>query len=130
MRPVSSVDFNRILSIGLAEDQPELPRSGEAIVATLTNQFAESTQAPFIFEQDRVRVTQLSSGIVRQRLFRRLILQAYDERCAITGWKLINGGGRAEVDAPPIFAPLKRAVREMVSREYLQALTGCLAGFL
>ena len=36
------------------------------------------------------------------RLFRRLVLQAYDKRCAITGLKLINGGGRAEVDAAHI----------------------------
>jgi putative restriction endonuclease len=45
---------------------------------------------------------QLSSRVVRDRLFRRLILQAYDKRCAITGLKLINGGGRAEVDAAHI----------------------------
>lgn len=32
VRPISAVDFNRILSIGLTEDQPELPRSGEAAV--------------------------------------------------------------------------------------------------
>jgi putative restriction endonuclease len=31
-----------------------------------------------------------------------LVLRAYDERCAITGLKLINGGGRAEVNAAHI----------------------------
>jgi putative restriction endonuclease len=102
VRPISAADFNRILSIGLAENQPELPRSGEAIDAILPSGFAESTQAPFIFDLDRTRVTQLSSRVVRDRLFRRLILQAYDKRCAVTGLKLINGGGRAEVDAAHI----------------------------
>lgn len=102
VRPISATDFNHILSIGLADDQPELPRSGEAIDAILPGGFAESTQAPFIFEQDRTRIIQLSSRVVRDRLFRRLILQAYDKRCAITGLKLINGGGRAEVDAAHI----------------------------
>jgi putative restriction endonuclease len=29
-------------------------------------------------------------------------LRAYDERCAVTGLKLINGGGRAEVEAAHI----------------------------
>lgn len=29
-------------------------------------------------------------------------MRAYDKRCAITGLKLINGGGRAEVDAAHI----------------------------
>ena len=99
---ISAADFNRILSIGLAENQPELPRLGEAIDAILPSGLAESTQAPFIFDLDRTRVTQLSSRVVRDRLFRRLILQAYDKRCAVTGLKLINGGGRAEVDAAHI----------------------------
>ncbi len=44
----------------------------------------------------------LSSRIVRNRLFRRLVLHAYDKRSAITGLKLINGGGRAEVHAAHI----------------------------
>jgi putative restriction endonuclease len=30
------------------------------------------------------------------------VLRAYDERCAVTGLKLINGGGRAEVAAAHI----------------------------
>lgn len=102
VRSISAADFNRILSIGLAEDQPELPRSGNAIDAILPSRLDENTQAPFTFEQERTRVTQLSSRLVRDRLFRRLILQAYDKRCAITGLKLINGGGRAEVDAAHI----------------------------
>ena len=63
---------------------------------------SEGVQAPFMFEQERARFMQLSSRIVRDRLFRRLILQAHDKRCAITGLKLINGGGRAEVDAAHI----------------------------
>ncbi|MEO7543957.1 MAG: HNH endonuclease [Novosphingobium sp.] len=38
----------------------------------------------------------------RDRLFRRAVLQSYDSRCAVTGWKLINGGGRAEAEAAHI----------------------------
>jgi len=102
VRPISAADFDRILSMGLAEDQPELPRSGEATEASHPAGFSDSARAPSMFEQERVRVAQLSSRIVRDRLFRRLILQAYDKRCAITGLKLINGGGRAEVDAAHI----------------------------
>ncbi|MGO4566918.1 HNH endonuclease [Rhizobium sp. 2YAF20] len=102
VRPVSAADFNRILSMGLAEDEPELPRSGEPLETLLPSGLADGTQAPFVFEKERDRVMQLSSRIVRDRLFRRLVLQAYDKRCAITGLKLINGGGRAEVDAAHI----------------------------
>lgn len=97
VRPVSSVDFNRIVSAGLDENEPELPRLDEP-----ADGFEELGQTPFIYEQERDRVALLSSRIVRNRLFRRLVVQAYDKRCAITGLKLINGGGRAEVDAAHI----------------------------
>ena len=102
VRPISAADFNRIVSIGLDEHEPELPRLDEPEATLPTDGFADGPQAPFVFEQERDRVTQLSSRIVRNRLFRRLVLQAYDKRCAITGLKLINGGGRAEVDAAHI----------------------------
>lgn len=39
---------------------------------------------------------------MRDRVFRRIVLRAYDERCAISGLKLINGGRRAEVAAAHI----------------------------
>src|SRR6185312_864112 len=42
------------------------------------------------------------SRIIRDRVFRRIVLRAYDLRCAISGLKLINGGGRAEVAAAHI----------------------------
>lgn len=99
VRPISPTDFRRITSLGLDERELELPRLGEPIAA---DGFGEDSQTPFVFEQERDRVAQLSSRIVRDRLFRRLVLQAYDKRCAITGLKLVNGGGRAEVDAAHI----------------------------
>ncbi|MGF6157397.1 putative restriction endonuclease [Ensifer sp. KUDG1] len=102
VRPISSADFNRIVGIGLDEQVPELPRTGELDTRISVEGLGEGVQTPFVFEQERNRVTQLSSRIVRDRLFRRLVVQAYDKRCAITGLKLINGGGRAEVDAAHI----------------------------
>ncbi|MBD9375694.1 HNH endonuclease [Rhizobium sp. ARZ01] len=102
VRPISSADFNRIVGIGLDEHVPELPRTGELDAGFALRGFDESSQAQFLLEQERDRVVQFSSRIVRDRLFRRLVVQAYDKRCAITGLKLINGGGRAEVDAAHI----------------------------
>lgn len=102
VRPISNADFNRIVGIGLDEQEPELPRTGELDTRVSGGGLGEGVQTPFVFEQERNRVTQLSSRIVRDRLFRRLVVQAYDKRCAITGLKLINGGGRAEVDAAHI----------------------------
>src|SRR5882757_11311690 len=48
------------------------------------------------------RVAYLTSRIVRDRIFRRIVLRAYDARCAVTSLKLINGSGRAEVEAAHI----------------------------
>jgi putative restriction endonuclease len=48
------------------------------------------------------RVELYTSRPVRDRIFRKKVLEAYDCRCAITGLKFINGGGRAEVQAAHI----------------------------
>jgi putative restriction endonuclease len=96
VRPLAADDFNRIVAIGLNDSAPLLPRVGD--VASSPG-FQEEEQAPYQFEQTRERVNYLSSRIVRDRIFRRIVLRAYDERCAISGLKLINGFGRAEVAA-------------------------------
>lgn len=102
VRSISPTDFTRIVSLGLDEKEPELPRVGDPEAVSPASGFADADQAPFLFEQERNRIIQFMSRIVRNRLFRRLVLHAYDKRCAITGLKLINGGGRAEVDAAHI----------------------------
>ncbi len=35
-------------------------------------------------------------------MFRRRVLEAYDSTCALTGFRLLNGGGRAEAEAAHI----------------------------
>jgi putative restriction endonuclease len=96
IRSLSAEDFNRIVSRGLADDTAPLPREGG-----LAQGVAEDPAA-FRAEQIRGRVEYLSSRILRDRVFRQVVLRAYDSRCAITGLKLINGGGRAEVEAAHI----------------------------
>jgi putative restriction endonuclease len=110
VRPISSSDFDRILGLGLDQTETLLPRVDEVV---RHNGFEEE-QAPFHFEQSRDRVSCVGSRIVRDRVFRRIILRAYDQRCAITGLKLINGGGRAEVDAAHI-RPVEASGPDIVS---------------
>jgi putative restriction endonuclease len=98
VRSLSAQDFNRIVGLGLQEEESLLPRTGG--VAPF-NELSEEDR-PFEFEEARERISALQSRIVRDRVFRRVILQAYGERCAISGLRLINGGGRAEVDAAHI----------------------------
>lgn len=98
VRPLVPSDFARIIAIGLNESELLLPRVGEAPQAP----GLQEEQAIFEFEQIRNRVSFIASRIMRDRIFRRIVLRAYDERCAISGLKLINGGGRAEVAAAHI----------------------------
>lgn len=93
VRALSMTDFGRIVGRGLADTDSVLPRVGQ-------NEFDEGEQMPFLIE--RTRMPSLTSRIVRDRIFRNVVLRAYDERCAVTGLKLINGGGRAEVAAAHI----------------------------
>jgi putative restriction endonuclease len=97
VRPLSPADFHRIVEVGLEEHEVLLPRISDQT----TTEFEEE-QSPFFHEDERERVTILTSRIVRDRIFRRVVIQAYDLRCAVTGLKLINGGGRAEVEAAHI----------------------------
>lgn len=98
VRSLTPSDFNRIIEAGLAERHPLLPRIGAAEPAAVLRE----ERAPFEFDDARERVAMLVSRVVRDRVFRGVVLRAYDERCAVTGLKLINGGGRAEVEAAHI----------------------------
>ena len=102
VRPISIEDFNRILDRGMPDEDPLLPRAGAAAVEPPLSSFVQEAQAPFALDVERERVAYYSSRAVRDRVFRRVVLEAYDCRCAITGFKFINGLGRAEVEAAHI----------------------------
>ena len=98
VRALSPTDFSRIVERGLGRDEGILPRidlPGEA------GGFRELQRA-FQHMSARERVSLLTNRAVRDRNFRKNVLRAYGERCAITGLRLINGGGRAEVEAAHI----------------------------
>lgn len=101
VRPVSIEDFNRILEMGLPDEEPILSRTDFPQDFT-TSSSVRDEQSPFILDTERERVTLYTTRLVRDRVFRRVVLDAYDSRCAITGLKFINGGGRAEVEAAHI----------------------------
>jgi putative restriction endonuclease len=48
------------------------------------------------------RKTVLASRLVRDAAFAYVVRDIYDRRCAMTGLKLINGGGRCEIEAAHI----------------------------
>jgi putative restriction endonuclease len=110
VRPLSIHDFHRIVQRGLADTAPLLPRIDEAF----PDPGFHDDQMPFHLEQERERVSSLTSRILRDRVFRKIVLRAYDERCAVTGLKLINGSGRAEAAAAHI-RPVEASGPDIVS---------------
>ncbi|MBM3528329.1 MAG: restriction endonuclease [Alphaproteobacteria bacterium] len=110
VRPLSAGDFNRIVALGLNDSEPVLPRAAEE----RSPAGFSDVQAPYEFEQDRDRTQFTVSRIVRDRIFRRIVLRAYSERCAISGLRLINGLGRAEVAAAHI-RPVEKNGPDIVS---------------
>lgn len=61
---------------------------------------AEVNEEAFDFE--RPTVEQIISRPFREASFSKKVRAAYDSTCAITGLKLINGGGRCEIEAAHI----------------------------
>lgn len=95
VRLLSNSDFTRIVGLGLPEEE-FLPRTGNPEPLNRV----QDVRVPF--EVERPLVLSLVSRPFRDRAFRRAVMEAYDGRCAITGFKLVNGGGRLEAQAAHI----------------------------
>lgn len=103
VRPVSLEHFNSILERGIPDVDNVLPRIDAPDPNVLESHFREAG-IPLIFDQEWERTNTVSSRLVRDRVFRKIVLYAYDSRCAFTRLKLVNGGGCAEVDPAHIKA--------------------------
>ncbi len=55
-------------------------------------------------EQERRVVQMLTNRTLRDASFRGQVLDAYDNTCAVTGLRIVNGGGKAEAQAAHIWA--------------------------
>lgn len=99
IRPISDEDFDRIRSLGLIGENELLPREDEDQQAL---ERVQEEQEAFISPVEREMV--LTSRKVRDRQFRKRVLDVYENRCALTGMRLINGGGRAETQAAHIMS--------------------------
>lgn len=102
VRRLSQIDFAAIVNEGLREvvDADAHPRVGPLYPEhpSLTPATEPGEQAAFVVDRTRV----LTSRILRDASFARMVRRAYRGRCAISGLTLRNGGGRAEVQAAHI----------------------------
>lgn len=90
VRSVPDTEFDLILRFGFTAELP--------ISAELANTGFEEFQREFA----RPIVEMTVSRPFRDRAFKTSVRGAYENRCAVTGLKLINGGGRPEVQAAHI----------------------------
>lgn len=108
VRPLSPSDFTRIIALGLPEE-PSLPRVDPPVQSEPYENVGRDEllglspyEASLPGAVERQIVQSLINRPFRDRAFRRAVLHAYDGRCAVTGWRLVNGGGRLEVEAAHI----------------------------
>jgi putative restriction endonuclease len=101
VRVLSIADFNRILELGLITEEDLLPRTDAGEEVPSAHKVAEEAD-PWGGPIDRT--TMLVNRTVRDRQFRKRVLDVYGSRCALTGMKLLNGGGRAETEAAHIMS--------------------------
>lgn len=94
VRPLEGPDFAAIVDRGFRElDDP-------------ANERRWWTDGPYVPASTPVHVEdrerRLVDRAVRKAAFRKSVCEAYDDRCAVTRLRIINGGGRSEVQAAHI----------------------------
>lgn len=93
VRGITNAEFDLILRAGFAPDLGSETTSRDTAATGLFEDPADF---------DRPIIERIVSRPFRETAFRRVICEAYDRRCAITGLRIINGGGRPEVQAAHI----------------------------
>ncbi len=101
VRVLDDVDFVAIVSAGL--DGVLDPRN--AVRLELDRRHIDDGTEALLTEPRNVRRIEqiLVNRKIRDGAFRKLVLDAYDNTCAVTGLRIINGGGKAEAQAAHIW---------------------------
>lgn len=102
VRAIDDADFAAIVNVGLVDTlSPE-----HAVRLELDARHIDAPTAALLASPpDERRVAQLLvNRKVRSAAFRGHVLDAYDNRCAVTGLRMVNGGGKAEAQAAHIWS--------------------------
>lgn len=90
LRVISAEEYRLICQVGFNDTAYNNPRTSEMALAEDPAPYGRSTR------------TQLLERPFRDVAFTRVVRSAYESTCAMTGLKLINGGGRCEIEAAHI----------------------------
>ena len=102
VRSIPSHEFDLILQAGfsLAPEPWERPSFDQPLPAETPDPLVLAEEVPEYVA--RSTVAQIINRKFRDIAFRRHVRNAYENTCAVTGLRLINGGGRPEVQAAHI----------------------------
>lgn len=100
VRHVPDAEFDAILSAGFAGVRDDLGGDDWAVHNPMSAYEMDDRPEPFV----RPMVERLSRRPFRAAAFARQVKSAYGQRCAMTGLRILNGGGRPEVQAAHIRA--------------------------
>lgn len=104
VRTITEDEFGAIVLAGLAttlhEENPHRLEYGKSEADLTFQAFLEAPPE----EQKRRIARMLANRPLRDWTFRRNVVTAYKETCAVTGLRMVNGGGKAEVQAAHIRA--------------------------
>lgn len=101
VRPLAAEDFDAIVLAGLNETLA--PQNAARLGLDFPIDDLPPLGLPDGLEERPRRIEQmLINRKIRDANFRLVVCEAYDNRCAVTGLRIINGGGRAEVQAAHI----------------------------
>ena len=107
LRPITDCDFSALVVAGLSETLA--PENAIRLGLVSTSPGFDDQASTFDYSVvpglDQVRRVEqvLSNRKIRDANFRRQVCEAYDDRCAVTGLRIINGGGRSDVQAAHIW---------------------------
>nr|WP_245331075.1 HNH endonuclease [Mesorhizobium sophorae] len=104
VRPIDQSDFAAVVYAGLSNtlapfnarklglESHEVDASTEELLALSEDHFERRVEAVLLNRK------------IRDANFRLAVCDAYDNRCAVTGLRIVNGGGRSEVQAAHIWS--------------------------
>lgn len=102
VRLLDDGDFVDIISAGLAETVDPVNARKYNLDPKAPVLIGFHADVPLAERVWRIEAA-LTDRIVRDASFRRVVCDAYDNRCAVTRLRIVNGGGRAEVQAAHIW---------------------------
>jgi putative restriction endonuclease len=103
VRPISDGEFDQILAAGFMTSVADFEELSTSPQQNSENGGLAEPSIEYVYANaERRRIVTTTSKPFREEAFRRQVRSAYGNTCSMSGLRLINGGGRPEVQAAHI----------------------------